>query len=85
MAWRTQRRAIGAARWRSVPSWPQVWPGFWLMLGLVIAVMAVGMCGLFTVELPKWVYTITPSQKNYPGSFGFGMQRSLSEMDYPYG
>jgi thiol:disulfide interchange protein DsbD len=53
------------------------YPAFTITMGLVIAIMAVGMCGLFTIQLPKWVYTITPNQESSTGSFGFGMMTAV--------
>jgi thiol:disulfide interchange protein len=49
------------------------YPAFTIGVGLIIAVMAVGMCGVFTVQLPQWVYRLNPSQESAHGSFGFGV------------
>jgi len=46
---------------------------FAVAVGLVIAVMALGMFGLFTTGLPKWVYRITPKHETIPGSFLWGV------------
>ncbi|HDZ22140.1 hypothetical protein LCGC14_0302160 [marine sediment metagenome] len=48
-------------------------PLFTIGVGVFIAVMAFGMCGLFTVRLPQFVYHITPQQDTYSGSFLFGI------------
>ncbi len=53
------------------------YPASSIGVGVVIALMAVGMCGLFTVRLPQWVYRITPSQETAAGSFGFGVMTAV--------
>jgi thiol:disulfide interchange protein len=52
-------------------------PWFTIGVGMVIAVMAVGMCGLFAVRLPQAVYTINPSQESLHGSFLFGVMTAV--------
>ncbi|MFI4859164.1 MAG: cytochrome c biogenesis protein CcdA [Phycisphaerales bacterium JB063] len=52
-------------------------PYFTLAIGILIAVMAVGMCGLFTVGLPQWVYRINPKHDSIHGSFGFGVMTAV--------
>lgn len=52
-------------------------PLFTLSIGLIIAVMAVGMCGLFTIGLPQWVYRINPKHDSVHGSFGFGVMTAV--------
>lgn len=52
-------------------------PWFTIVVGLIIAVMAVGMMGLFTVKLPKAVYFINPSQESMHGSFLFGIMTAV--------
>lgn len=52
-------------------------PWFGVAVGLVIAAMAVGMCGLFAVRLPQWVYAVNPSQESAAGSFGFGIMTAV--------
>ncbi len=52
-------------------------PLFTLGIGIIIAVMAVGMCGLFTVGLPQWVYRINPKHDSVHGSFGFGVMTAV--------
>jgi thiol:disulfide interchange protein len=52
-------------------------PWFTLGVGIVIAVMAVGMGGLFTVALPRQVYNITPKQDSVAGSFGLGIMTAI--------
>ncbi len=53
------------------------YPAFTISVGAVIAAMAVGMCGLFTVQLPQWVYKINPKQDSLHGSFGFGVMTAI--------
>jgi len=52
-------------------------PWFTIIVGVVIIVMAVGMCGLFTIRLPQWVYRINPGHDSYHGSFGFGVMTAI--------
>ena len=49
------------------------YPVFTILVGGIIAVMALGMCGLFSIRLPNFVYMINPSQDTLPGSFGLGI------------
>jgi len=54
--------------------------GFWwfnMSLGLLIAILAIGMCGLFSIGLPKWVYKFSPKHDSYLGSFGFGIMTAV--------
>ena len=50
---------------------------FTIAIGIVIAVMAVGMCGLFAIRLPQWVYRISPKQETAGGSIGFGVMTAI--------
>ena len=52
-------------------------PWFTLGVGAVIAVMALGMMGLFATGLPRWVYRITPNQESSAGSFGLGVMTAV--------
>jgi thiol:disulfide interchange protein len=52
-------------------------PWFTVAVGCVIAVMAVGMCGLFAVRLPQWVYKINPGRDTLTGSAGFGVMTAV--------
>jgi thiol:disulfide interchange protein DsbD len=52
-------------------------PAFTIGVGLVICVMAVGMCGLFSVKLPGWIWRINPSEESLGGSFGFGIMTAV--------
>jgi suppressor for copper-sensitivity B len=53
------------------------YPAFSISVGVVIAVMAVGMCGLFAVRLPNFVYALNPRHDSYLGSFGFGIMTAV--------
>lgn len=56
------------------------WFGHWQFnvgLGLFIVLMAVGMCGLFTMQLPRWMYAINPRHDSYSGAFGFGVMTGV--------
>ena len=49
------------------------YPIFTIAIGLIIAVLAIGMCGVFALRLPQAVYQISPRLDSVPGSFGFGI------------
>lgn len=53
------------------------YPAFTLSVGVVIAIMAVGMCGLFAIRLPQFVYSISPKHDTMLGSFGFGIMTAV--------
>jgi thiol:disulfide interchange protein DsbD len=50
---------------------------FTIGVGVIVAAMAVGMCGLFAVRLPQWVYRINPRHDSLHGSFGFGVMTAV--------
>jgi len=50
---------------------------FTIGIGVIIALMGVGMFGLFNARLPQWVYRINPSQDTVHGSFGFGVMTAV--------
>jgi len=50
---------------------------FTIGVGVIVAAMAVGMCGLFAVKLPNWVYAINPKHDSLHGSFGFGIMTAV--------
>ena len=52
-------------------------PAFTLGVGLVIAIMALGMGGLFDVRLPNAVYAISPKHDRWDGAFGFGIMTAI--------
>ncbi len=49
------------------------YPLFTIVIGCIIAVMAIGMCGLFSIRLPSFVYLLNPKQETLGGSFGLGI------------
>lgn len=53
------------------------YPAFTIGVGLVIAVLAVGMCGVFSLRLPHAVYQFSPTLESIPGSFGFGVMVAI--------
>jgi len=53
------------------------YPWFTIGVGVVIAALAVGMCGLFTVRLPSAVYMVTPKHDTLTGSFLFGIMTAV--------
>ena len=52
-------------------------PAFGIAVGVFIAVMAVGMCGFFSIRLPQAVYVINPSHETLHGSFVFGIMTAI--------
>ncbi len=52
-------------------------PWFSIVVGLFIAVMGIGMLGVFTVSLPKAVYMVNPSHETPHGSFLFGVMTAV--------
>lgn len=53
------------------------YPAFTISVGLVIAIMAVGMCGLFSLQPPMWVYRWSPRHDTMPGAVGFGVMTAI--------
>lgn len=53
------------------------YPVFTILVGIIIAAMAVGMCGLFYIRLPQAVYRFNPGQDSLGGSFGFGIMTAV--------
>jgi len=53
------------------------YPAFTIGVGVVIAIMGLGMWGLFTVQLPQAVYMVNPSQDTAAGSFLFGVMTAV--------
>jgi thiol:disulfide interchange protein DsbD len=53
------------------------YPVFTIAIGIIIAIMAFGMCGLFSVRLPRFVYMINPNHETLPGSFGLGILTAI--------
>ena len=53
------------------------YPLFTIGVGVVIAVMALGMCGAFNVVLPQRVYMVETKQDTLPGAVGFGVMTAV--------
>ena len=53
------------------------YPSFNIGVGLVIAVLAVSMLGVFTINLPRAVYQINPTGDTVAGSLGFGVMTAI--------
>ncbi len=49
------------------------YPASNIAIGLFIAIMGLGMFGLFSARLPNWVYNFSPRHDSAVGSFGFGV------------
>jgi len=52
-------------------------PAFTIGVGIVIAVMAIGMAGFFSLKLPDWVYMVEAKHDSYSGSFLFGIMTAV--------
>jgi thiol:disulfide interchange protein DsbD len=52
-------------------------PAFTILVGVIIGLMAFGMCGLFSIRLPNFLYMIHPSQESLHGSFGLGILTAI--------
>ncbi|MBL9147098.1 MAG: thioredoxin family protein [Phycisphaerae bacterium] len=52
-------------------------PLFTIGVGVFIAAMSIGLLGLFSLQLPQWVFMINPKQESAPGAFGFGMMTAI--------
>jgi len=53
------------------------YPFFTITVGVIIAVMAAGMGGLFAVRLPGILYRFNPRQDTLTGSFGLGILTAI--------
>jgi len=53
------------------------YPAFTLSVGVIIAVMAIGMGGFFTIPLPRAVYQINPQHGSVGGSIAFGVMTAV--------
>lgn len=53
------------------------YPWFSLGVGAFIAIMGVGMVGLFSTGLPPWVYAINPRHDTIHGAFIFGIMTAI--------
>jgi thiol:disulfide interchange protein len=69
--------ARGGEGWISSTNELFQYPAFTITVGIVIAVMAIGMCGLFSLRLPAWIYRFNPSHDTLHGSFLFGVMAAV--------
>ncbi len=53
------------------------YPAFTLAVGAIIALMAAGMGGWFSISPPQFVYRFNPSQESLPGSFALGILTAI--------
>ena len=56
------------------------YPLFTIGIGVVIAVMALGMCGAFNIVLPQRVYMVETKQDTLPGAVGFGVMTAVLKL-----
>jgi len=49
------------------------YPVFTILVGSIIAIMALGVFGFFSIRLPQFVYLINPRQNSLKGSFALGI------------
>ncbi|MEM7227783.1 MAG: thioredoxin family protein [Planctomycetota bacterium] len=52
-------------------------PAFSISVGVVIAILSIGMCGLFAIQLPQKAYAFNPSHDTLTGSFLFGIMAAV--------
>ncbi len=48
------------------------YPLFTILIGVIIAVMAIGMCRAFAVPLPQFLYRLNPDEGTLAGAFALG-------------
>ena len=53
------------------------YPLFTILVGVVIALMAIGMCGFFAIVLPSTIYQLNPRQDTLLGSLGLGIMTAI--------
>ncbi|UCD81174.1 MAG: thioredoxin family protein [Desulfobacterales bacterium] len=53
------------------------YPAFTIAVGVIIATMATGMFGFFSMRLPNFIYMINPEQDTLHGSFGLGILAAI--------
>jgi thiol:disulfide interchange protein DsbD len=53
------------------------YPIFPISVGIFIVVMAIGMCGLFSIPLPQFVHRFNPGHDTIIGSFFFGVMTAI--------
>jgi thiol:disulfide interchange protein len=54
--------------------------GYWFVtapLGILMVLLALGLMGLFAINLPKAAYMVNPKADNVPGSFLFGVMTGV--------
>jgi thiol:disulfide interchange protein len=52
-------------------------PWFSIAIGIFVAIMGLGMIGIFTINLPTWVYSVDPKRDSIGGSFVFGIMTAV--------
>ncbi|MHC4997092.1 MAG: protein-disulfide reductase DsbD family protein, partial [Planctomycetota bacterium] len=52
-------------------------PAFTISAGVIIALMGLGMLGMFTTTLPQWIYRFNPKHDSVHGSLGFGVMTAV--------
>lgn len=53
------------------------YPAFTITVGIIIAIMAVGMCGLFNIQVPQKIAVLNPKFNSTLGSFGIGIMTAI--------
>ena len=53
------------------------YPVFTIIVGVIIATMAAGMFGFFSMRLPNFIYMLNPEQDTLHGSFGLGILAAI--------
>lgn len=53
------------------------YPEFTITIGVIIAVMAVGMCGLFNIQVPQKIASLNPRFNSLWGSFAIGIMTAI--------
>ena len=53
------------------------YPLFPIAVGVIIAIMASGMFGVFAMRLPNFIYLLNPAQDSLYGSFGLGILAAI--------
>jgi thiol:disulfide interchange protein DsbD len=53
------------------------YPLFTILVGAIIAIMAFGMFGFFSLRLPQFIYMINPEQDSAQGSFALGIMAAV--------
>ena len=66
----------GVSKFSSISKLYQ-FPSFTITVGIVIAIMAVGMCGLFNIQVPQKIAGLNPKFNSTMGSFGIGIMTAI--------